>query len=152
MAAHTAERLESMRLFSSNRKCLKCLQLLGLIEYVPRKRTATLFYSSMSKKGIAASFWWITRWTRNAIFIKYACLGSVQSFVLNAHAKKAHINTLLIVCAHKTTSKGTILQIFVRNFCQTLGAQFTTSLARRVKTEEHEVKCDEPLMWLENRQ
>ena len=43
MAAHTAERLESVWLFSSDRVCLKSLHPLCLIEYMPRKPSATLF-------------------------------------------------------------------------------------------------------------
>ena len=43
MAAHTAERLESVRLFSSNRVCLKIIQPLCLIEYVPPDKVYSNF-------------------------------------------------------------------------------------------------------------
>ena len=75
------------------------------------------------------------RRTRVAIFITYTCLESVQSFVLNALAKKAHIHTHLIEYA-------------CYNQLKTYDITEHSSLVAQV--EEQEVECDEPLMLLEN--
>ena len=83
MVAHTAKRLESVRLFSSDRVCLKSAQPLCLIESAQKELSHALFHSSKCR-------------TCMATLIKYTCQESIQSFILNAHAKKAHIYTYLI--------------------------------------------------------
>ena len=86
MAAHTAKRQESVRLFSSVRVCM------------PKKRTAALF-DGICLENIKLLFEYAQNTYCMAIFIKYTCQESIQSFILNAHAKKAYIFTYLIECA-----------------------------------------------------
>ena len=92
--------LESARLFSFDQVCLKSVEPLCLIEYMFRKCTATLFnrvclesVKPLHCGGVRVEHVWLAYQFHQI----YTCLESEQSFVLNAHAKKAYFYTYLII-------------------------------------------------------